>query len=110
MKVLTPKVEVPQGDRAAGHSGENVHPQLIPQYKGTETILLVDDEPMLRDLLSFALERYGYTVLVAKDGEDAIELADSYKAPIHLALSDVALPRPDGCRLGADLHRWYPSI
>ena len=110
MKVLIPEVTAPQDDRAARHSGELVHPQLIPQYKGTETILLVDDEPMLRDLLTFALERYGYNVLVAKDGEDAIELADSYKAPIHLVLSDVVMPRLDGCQLCANLRRWYPSI
>jgi two-component system, cell cycle sensor histidine kinase and response regulator CckA len=49
-------------------------------------------------------------VLIAKDGEDAIELADSYKAPIHLVLSDVVMPELDRCRLCADLRRWYPSI
>ena len=65
---------------------------------------------MIRDFLTFALERYGYNVLVATDGEDAIELAESYQAPIHLVLSDVVMPRLDGCRLCADLRRWYPSI
>jgi Response regulator containing CheY-like receiver, AAA-type ATPase, and DNA-binding domains len=110
MKVLTPQVEVVTGGRAARVSGEVVHPHLIPEYSGNETILLVDDKPMFRDLLTFALERYGYTVLVAVDGEDAIQLADSYKAPIHLVLSEVVMPKLDGCTLCSALRRWYPSI
>jgi DNA-binding NtrC family response regulator len=110
MKVLVGRVNVPAEALPAGQSGEAVHPHLIPQYQGTETILLVDDEPMIRDFLTFALERYGYNVLVATDGEHAIELAEAYQAPIHLVLSDVVMPRLDGCRLSADLRRWYPSI
>lgn len=110
MKVLNPEVDALPGVRRTRHSGEEVHPHLIPQYQGTETILLVDDEPMLRDLLTFALEQYGYNVLVAQDGEDAIELANVYQAPIHLVLSDVVMPKLDGCRLCADLRRWYPGI
>lgn len=110
MKVLTPEIDVFAGGRPARYPGEAVDPHLIPQYRGTETILLVDDEPMLRDLLSFALAEYGYNVLIARDGEDAIEIADSYQAPIHLVLSDVVMPKLDGCRLCADLRRWYPSI
>ena len=112
VKVLTPEDGVPVV-HIGRHSGELSHPHLIPEYKGNETILLVDDESMLRDLLTFALERYGYNVLVAVDGEDAIELADQYKAPIHLVLSDVVMPRLDGCRrhvdsramVGAELRR-----
>jgi DNA-binding response OmpR family regulator len=109
MKVLIPEVDAPVV-RPPRHSGEEVHPHLIPEYRGSETILLVDDDPMIRNLLTFALERYGYMVLVGVDGEDAIELADAYKAPIHLVLSDVVMPKLDGCRLCADLRRWYPSI
>ncbi len=110
MKVLSSALDGLGNVRLAGQADEQVHPHLIPEYGGTETVLLVDDEPMLRDLLTFALERYGYRVLIACDGEDAIRLSDSYKAPIHLVLSDVVMPNRDGVTLCQDLRRWYPSI
>jgi two-component system, cell cycle sensor histidine kinase and response regulator CckA len=110
MKILAPDVDGDPKAHPVRHSGESAHPHLIPAYRGNETILLVDDESMLRDLLALALEQYGYNVLMAADGEDAIELADRYRAPIHLVLSDVVMPRLDGTRLCADLRRWYPGI
>src|SRR4030081_2750342 len=87
MRVLTPEADSLLSDRPDG-----AHLHFISEYRGNETILLVDDESMLRDLLTFALEQYGYNVLVAVDGEDAIALADTYRAPIQLALSDVGMP------------------
>jgi two-component system, cell cycle sensor histidine kinase and response regulator CckA len=85
-------------------------PDIIPAFLGTETILLVDDEPMVRHLLSFVLNRYGYSVLEAEDGEDALDLAGSHGAPIHLLLADVVMPKLDGCALSDNLRRWYPSV
>jgi len=77
---------------------------------GTETILLVEDDQMMRDLLRAALERFGYVVVAAQDGEAAIEVASQYGAPIHLVLADVVMPRMNGCDLARELRRWYPSI
>jgi two-component system cell cycle sensor histidine kinase/response regulator CckA len=85
-------------------------PRLVAGYTGTETILLVDDERVIRNLLTVAMERYGYRVLAATDGENAIEVAAEHRAPIHLLLSDVVMPRLDGCALSAELRRWYPSV
>ena len=107
MQVLTPDAD---GERPDRTSGEEHHPHFIPEYTGNETVLLVDDEPMIRDFITFALVRYGYTVLVARDGEDAMEVANRYGAPIHLVLSDVVMPRLDGCSLCTDLRRWFPGI
>ena len=63
---------------------------------GTETILLVDDEDALRRTGRRALERFGYTVLAARDGEEALEMFRSAAAPIDLVVSDLAMPRRDG--------------
>jgi two-component system, cell cycle sensor histidine kinase and response regulator CckA len=90
--------------------GELRLPNLIPAYVGNETLLLVEDEPMIREILSFALERYGYHVLIAKDGEDAERIADEYAAPIHIVLSDVVMPRRDGVSLCHEMRRWFPGI
>lgn len=64
----------------------------VQPVKGYETLLVVEDEPMVRRLLRVALEAQGYKVLEARDGEDAIRLADSHAGPIHLLLTDVVMP------------------
>jgi two-component system cell cycle sensor histidine kinase/response regulator CckA len=76
----------------------------------TETILLVDDEPAIRQLIQRALTSKGYTVLVAENGNDALEVADRHKAPIHLVVSDVAMPDMDGRQLFHHLRTWYPKL
>jgi two-component system, cell cycle sensor histidine kinase and response regulator CckA len=101
-----PDTSVPAHGRVSG----GTHPVIIPEYIGTETILLVDDEPMVRHFLSFVLNRYGYAILEAENGEDALDMAGSHGAPIHLLLSDVVMPKLNGCELSAHLRRWYPSI
>ena len=62
--------------------------QLPAQVRGTETILLVEDEEPIRELAAEALERLGYTILAAADGDAAMQLAASHEGPIHLLLSD----------------------
>ncbi|HET8945543.1 MAG TPA: response regulator, partial [Candidatus Polarisedimenticolia bacterium] len=63
-----------------------------PPAGGTETILLVEDEPSLRHLASSALRGYGYTVLEAGDAVEALRLCESHRQPIHLLLADFILP------------------
>jgi two-component system, cell cycle sensor histidine kinase and response regulator CckA len=65
---------------------------------------------MLRKFIGFTVSQYGYNVPVAGDGEEAIEVAAMFGAPIHLVLSDVVMPAMNGCTLAATLRRWYPSI
>jgi CheY-like chemotaxis protein len=59
---------------------------------GTETILLVEDEAMLRDMLCETLESHGYTVLVARNGTEAPQTAASYAGVIELMVTDVIMP------------------
>jgi signal transduction histidine kinase/predicted hydrocarbon binding protein len=63
---------------------------------GEETILLAEDEPMLRDLVSEVLGELGYTVIVARDGQEAIALFAARRSSIDLVMLDVIMPRLGG--------------
>jgi PAS domain S-box-containing protein len=62
----------------------------------TETILLVEDDQALRKLAREILEERGYRVLVAQNGEDAVEISRAHAGPINLLLTDVVMPRMNG--------------
>jgi len=75
--------------------------------QGTETVLLVEDEDMVRDLAHFALLDSGYQVLQASHGKEALQLAQQHNGPIHLLLTDVVMP---GGMSGRDLSESLTSI
>ena len=79
-----------------------------PPRRGTETVLLCEDEPDLRELAREVLEDYGYTVLEAKDGEEALTRAAAHSETIQLLLTDVVMPRMNGSELVARLTRERP--
>jgi two-component system cell cycle sensor histidine kinase/response regulator CckA len=81
-----------------------------PDAGGNETILLVEDEATLRAIVARALVSQGYNVLQAENGARALDVADAYKAPIHLVVSDVDMPDMDGPELFRNLRRWYPRL
>ena len=74
---------------------------------GTETILVVEDEALVRDVTRAMLERRGYTVLVARDVDDAVRVASEHFGPIDLLLTDVIMPKANGRRVAerVQLHR-----
>jgi two-component system cell cycle sensor histidine kinase/response regulator CckA len=74
-----------------------------PMRGGSETVLLVEDEPTLRDEIQRVLEKGGYHVLPAADGYAALRLAMSDTQPIHLLLTDVVMPELSGIRLAERL-------
>ena len=73
------------------------------------TILVVDDEPTVRQLATRALEREGYRVIQATDGLEALGLF-THDARIDLLVTDVRMPHTDGIILAAALRRRYPSV
>ena len=75
---------------------ENIMTGTINDYKGNETILLVDDEEQLRKMLSSILTKCGYTVILAEDGNDAIEKYHQHIGTVNLVILDVVMPRKDG--------------
>jgi CheY-like chemotaxis protein len=64
--------------------------------KGSETVLLVEDEEMVRDMTSEALRESGYRVLEARDTNHALSLCQDFEEEIHLMLSDVVMPVMSG--------------
>jgi two-component system cell cycle sensor histidine kinase/response regulator CckA len=77
---------------------------------GNETILLVEDEVTVRQLLSGMLERRGYRVLIAGSGEQAVEVAAQHRGPLHLMVTDVVMPGMGGPELAARLGSLHPEL
>ncbi len=72
------------------------NPTPSEMQSGSQTILVVDDDPILRAVLSRGLREEGYQVLDAGQGEDALRICQHYAGPIHLLVADVVLPRKGG--------------
>jgi CheY-like chemotaxis protein len=76
-----------------------VAPPRTDGLKGTETILLAEDQPEVRSVARAVLERYGYRVLEASHGDEALRILRAHREPIHLLLSDVVMPSMSGPEL-----------
>jgi PAS domain S-box-containing protein len=103
-RIYLPRVEAP-AKRDAGAT-----PELWESRRGTQTILVVDDDADVRDLACELLESGGYTVLSACNGEDALGLSARHLAPIHLLLTDVVMPGMNGFQLAQRLAAGRPTI
>jgi PAS domain S-box-containing protein len=77
---------------------------------GSETILLVEDEEMLLDLLTTVLETKGYTVLRATDGEEALKVYRDHWNSIDLVISDIGLPKRDGVNTFLKMKEINPDV
>lgn len=80
------------------------------QPTGTETVLLVEDEPAVRTLTQTVLIRRGYVVLAAANGEEALKRAESHDGVIHLLLTDVIMPGITGRELATRLLQQRPDL
>jgi two-component system, cell cycle sensor histidine kinase and response regulator CckA len=94
-----------QAERAVEESvpKTKISPAATSSARGTETVLVVEDQDGIRDLVCEFLQKNGYTVLQAADGNEALQIADSYKHPIHLLLTDVVMPNIGGRELARRL-------
>src|SRR6201999_1522191 len=75
-----------------------------------ETVLVAEDDPSVRALVKSVLQRSGYRVLAAADGQSALELARKEQGRIDLLLSDVIMPRMNGRALRDALSGLYPGL
>jgi two-component system cell cycle sensor histidine kinase/response regulator CckA len=78
--------------------------------KGNETILLVDDTEALGDMMERVLAGLGYTVLMARDGAQALAVSDKHHGQIDLLLSDVVMPGIGGPELAVRLRMRRPTL
>ena len=82
----------------------------VRSLRGTETILVADDDEQLRQVVRQTLEAQGYTVLVAADGPEAIALCERSAGPIHLLLTDLVMPHMSGRELAGRLASIRPAM
>lgn len=77
---------------------------------GNETILLVEDEPLVLQTLTLSLTRKGYHLLTAESPDEALEILAKYPKPIDLLITDVVMPQKSGLELVAQAHRIRPNL
>jgi hypothetical protein len=81
-----------------------------PSRGGTETVLVVEDETAVRELVAKILERHGYAVVSASSLKDAVAQIRSRHAGIDLLLTDVVMPVDSGPTLAERLRRTFPNV
>ena len=89
--------------------GEEVAEAQSRHLRGTETVLLVEDEEMVRVLGTRVLNSHGYLVLEAEHGDEAIEVCKRHEGPIHLLVTDVVMPGMNGRELAERLAPVIPD-
>ena len=94
----------------SGKHSQETYDELVSNQdlKGSETILIVDDEPALVELSKELLSQQGYHILTAQNGKQALEVLE--KEDVDLLLSDVIMPEMDGYELAAIVQEKYPAI
>ena len=102
MRILLPAVT-----EKAPVGGEVVE---VATYRGSETVLLVEDDETVLALCSTVLQTHGYTVLEAESATAAIDISRSHRGNIHLLLSDVVMPGSNGPALAVEIRDARPDI
>ncbi|HEU4524432.1 MAG TPA: response regulator, partial [Gemmatimonadales bacterium] len=81
-----------------------------PAFHGEETVLVVEDEDSVRELVRQILENHGHAVLTARHGRDALLIAERYERPIDLLVTDVVMPEMGGGELVGRLVARRPNL
>jgi signal transduction histidine kinase/CheY-like chemotaxis protein len=102
------KIYLPRAVGAADTRAPSPDPK--SRHRGTETVLLVEDEDGVRTLARVALERLGYRVLAARHGGEALLLCERHPHPIHLLATDLVMPNMSGRELAERLRPLRPEM
>jgi len=81
-----------------------------PIPSGTETVLLAEDDPSLRGFAKSLLEEYGYRVIEARDGEDAVRKFREHPGEIRVLLLDIVMPKMNGRKVYEEIRKLQPGI
>ncbi len=107
-KGTTFKVYLPAvGEPAMSVEALQTHPE---KTGGVETVLVAEDNEMVRDLACRVLERQGYAVIAASTGREALGRLKDRRGPVHLLLTDVVMPDMDGMALSEKVAAVYPEV
>ena len=102
------KIYLPEANEAPAINESR--PADAAEYRGSETILLVEDAAPLGELSRTILQSHGYKVLSAEDGFEALRIAGQHRGPIQLLLTDVVMPGMSGSELADRLARLRPEM
>jgi PAS domain S-box-containing protein len=106
-KGTTFKIFLP-ASQSKGVEQEKQQGEAIPA--GEETVLLAEDDATTRRMIKTTMEAEGYTLLEAGDGQEALEVSNSYEGDIHLLLTDVIMPKMNGQELANSLQQSRPEM
>ncbi len=99
---------LPSSDKPASAKPRDTQPGNLPS--GSEVVLLVEDDATVRNYVWRILESYGYHVLVATNGVEAIRLAERSRAQLDLLVTDIVMPLLDGTEVYKRLKRTYSGL
>jgi len=103
------KIYFPSAEHAA-QVAFRLEPEPIAGKAEDTTILLVEDDPIMRRLTRQMLEQHGYTVLEAPDGKSALQQAHTHDGTVGLVLTDVVMPVMSGPELATQLDKSHPGL
>ena len=89
---------------------EEVQQTVQPRVNGTETVLVAEDEPGVRSMVELVLQKYGYTVILAEDGQEAVEKFQAHRNEIKLILMDIIMPRKGGRQAYDEIRQTDPQV
>ncbi|MBS4028133.1 MAG: response regulator, partial [Ignavibacteriales bacterium] len=106
-KGTTLKIYLPAVERVAAEQKEKTATAIIG---GNETILLVEDDTEVREMVDSVLKEFGYTVIVAEDGEDGLRKFQENASAIHMVVSDSVMPKMGGKELHQHIVKIQPDV
>jgi CheY-like chemotaxis protein len=89
---------------------QNETSRTVEDWTSSGTLLIVDDEPMVRFVMTTVLSATGFTVLEAEDGKKALEIFSRHRGDIRAVLLDLSMPVMDGEETYAELRRLSPAV
>jgi CheY-like chemotaxis protein len=104
-KIYLPALRVAAAEK---QPSERAHPKELP--RGTETVLVAEDDDALRKLCRIVLEEYGYRVIDAEDGEEAVNKFREHQDAVQLAIFDIIMPKKSGRETYEEISKIRPGM